>query len=69
MEHFHVPAGLEGIHSRVEALESAGRVASNWEELVREEIKKAIAGNNTRDGILKGILESKAIGESIRWMM
>ncbi len=36
MENLNVPAGFAGVHARLEALESAGRIASNWEELMRE---------------------------------
>ena len=63
MEHLNVPAGFAGLYARVEALESAGRIASNWEDLLREEVKKAVAekGSNSKDGFMKGILESKAI--------
>ena len=38
MEHFNVPAGFAGVHSRLEALESAGIIASNWKEFMSEEI-------------------------------
>ena len=33
MENWNVPIGLAGLHSRTEALESAGRIASNWQDL------------------------------------
>ena len=62
MENWNVPIGLAGLHSRTEALESAGRIASNWQDLLKEEVKKAIADKPShKDGFLKGILESKAI--------
>ena len=32
IENLNVPAGIAGLHSRVEALESASRIVSNWEK-------------------------------------
>ena len=62
MENWNVPVGIAGLHARIEALESAGRIASNWQDLLKEEVKKAIADKPShKDGFLKGILESKAI--------
>ena len=62
IENLNVPAGIAGLHSRVEVLESASRIVSNWEEVMKEEIKKAIVERgDSKDGYMKGILESKAI--------
>jgi len=62
MENWNVPVGIAGLHSRIEALESAGRIASNWQDLLKEEVKKAIAEKPSyKEGFLKGILESNAI--------